>query len=103
MDIVNLLITLVGGAIGGNVAGPATQDKNLGAIANTISGLIGGPLGSYILQALGLLGAATATDGAITSADVMDWSALLKNLAAGGGGGAILTALLTYAKSAMGK
>src|SRR5262245_26147725 len=106
MDITNLIISLVGGAIGGNIAGPATKEKNLGVVGNTLAGIVGGPLGVYILQALNILGSfgtGTAAVGAVTGIDLMDWSALLKNLAAGGGCGAILTALIAYAKSAMEK
>ncbi|MCE5293161.1 MAG: hypothetical protein LLF94_00920 [Chlamydiales bacterium] len=106
MDIVSLIISLVGGAIGGNVAGPATQDKNLGVPGNTIAGLIGGPLGTYIMQALGLLGATTAVTAApdvAAQVSATDWTELLKTLLAGGGSGAVVTALVALIKDAMNK
>ena len=38
MDIINLLISLVSGAIGGNVAGAAMKEKSLGVVGNSIGG-----------------------------------------------------------------
>ena len=39
----NLLISIISGIVGGNVAGAAVPaDKNLGALGNTISGIFGG-------------------------------------------------------------
>ena len=105
MDIVSLISSLVGGAVGGNVAGPATQDKNLGVLGNTISGLIGGAASTYILQAMGVISAiASGSQADVAHAlGAIDWSALLSNLGAGAGGGAILTAIVTYIKDAMAK
>lgn len=103
MDIVSLIISLVGGAIGGNIAGPATQDKNLGVPGNTIAGLIGGPLGTYIMQALGLLGVTTGAPDVVAQVNTTDWAELLKTLLAGGGSGAVVTALVAFIKDAMNK
>jgi uncharacterized membrane protein YeaQ/YmgE (transglycosylase-associated protein family) len=58
MDIINLLIQLLSGAIGGNVAGDLSRSGGLGAPANTLSGAVGGGIGGQILSAL--LGLATA-------------------------------------------
>jgi len=105
MDIVTVLSSLIGGAVGGNVAGPATKEKNLGALGNTISGLIGGAASSYIAQAMGLISAissGSATDVANAMA-TMDWSAILANLGVGAGGGAVLTAIIAYIKDAVNK
>lgn len=103
MDIVSLLVSLVGGAIGGNVAGPATQEKNPGALWNTVLGLIGGGAGTYILQALGVMNNPTEAATAVTHVNMIDWSELLKTLAAGGGSGAIVTAIVAFIKGSMGK
>lgn len=51
MDIVSTIISLVSGAIGGNIAGAAMSQKNLGPIVNTVAGLIGGGVGEFILIA----------------------------------------------------
>lgn len=105
MDIVGLLTTLLGGAVGGNVAGPATQDKNLGVLGNTISGLIGGAAGSYILQAMGVINAMASGSGADVANAVaaMDWSSILANFGVSAGGGAIFTAIIAYVKDALAK
>lgn len=105
MDIVGLLTSLVGGAVGGNIAGPATQDKNLGVLGNTISGLIGGAASAYIAQAMGLITALSSGSPADVAGAVaaVDWSSILANLGVSAGGGAILTAIVAFVKDAMGK
>jgi uncharacterized membrane protein YeaQ/YmgE (transglycosylase-associated protein family) len=42
MDLTVLLIQLVSGAVGGNVAGLANKAKSLGPLLNTILGALGG-------------------------------------------------------------
>lgn len=41
MDVISLLISLVSGAGGGNIAGAAMSDKNLGPLGNSIAGILG--------------------------------------------------------------
>ena len=60
MDMVSLLISLLSGAVGGNVAGAALKDQSLGTVGNSLAGILGGGAGSLILQALGV---ATAGGG----------------------------------------
>ncbi len=55
MDIMGLLVNLVGGGLGGFLSGAALKERSLGAIGNIIAGVIGGTVGSYILQAVGFL------------------------------------------------
>jgi hypothetical protein len=43
--LINLIIQLVAGALGGNGAGNALKDLNLGPLGNTIAGAIGGVAG----------------------------------------------------------
>src|ERR1700758_473739 len=50
--IVNLIIQLIAGIVGGNAVGAALKDYNLGNLGNTIAGAIGGVGGGQILQAL---------------------------------------------------
>jgi uncharacterized membrane protein YeaQ/YmgE (transglycosylase-associated protein family) len=40
--LINLIIQLVAGAIGGNAAGNALKDYDLGMLGNSISGAVGG-------------------------------------------------------------
>jgi uncharacterized membrane protein YeaQ/YmgE (transglycosylase-associated protein family) len=42
MDIVSLIIQLVSGAAGGNLAGKAMPSLNLGTVGNSIAGILGG-------------------------------------------------------------
>ena len=40
--IINLIIQLIAGAIGGNAVGAAAKNVNLGTAGNTIAGALGG-------------------------------------------------------------
>lgn len=95
MDIVGMLVNLVSGAVGGNVAGMAWKEKSLGAIGNTIAGAVGGVAGNYILQAVGILSAAGLADmSAATLATEGGVAAVC---------GAVVTAIVGFVKSKMGK
>ena len=48
----DILINLISGAIGGNAIGKAQKSQDLGVLGNTITGLIGGLLGSTALQGI---------------------------------------------------
>ena len=43
--VIGLIIQLISGAIGGNIAGAAMKQYNLGTVGNSIAGLIGGGVG----------------------------------------------------------
>lgn len=104
-SLVNLLISLVSGAAGGNIAGAAVPaDKNLGTLGNTIAGLLGGGAGGYLLKLLGVLGTAgvtgaTTATGAAPTGTEFDIGSLIANIAGSGVGGAILTAIIGWLKS----
>ena len=55
MDLTALLIRLVTGGVGGNIAGALLKGKSLGTLWNTVVGLLGGGLGGTALDAVGLL------------------------------------------------
>lgn len=93
MDIVNLLISLVSGIVGGNVAGAAMPEKSLGAVGNSITGILGGGLGGIILQALGLF----------NQPGTVDIASILSNIGSGGVGGAIIMIIVALIKNAMQK
>jgi uncharacterized membrane protein YeaQ/YmgE (transglycosylase-associated protein family) len=103
MEIVNLIISLISGAVGGNVAGAAVTDKNLGGIANTVIGLIGGGAGDFILKALGLFATTTATAAGATSGSEFDLTSLLANIGVSGVSGGALTAIIALVKDAVQK
>lgn len=91
MDIVKLLVSLISGAVGGNIAGAAVKENNLGAVANSVIGLLGGVGGDYILQALDLFSKAPATTG-------FDVGAFVANVGVSGVSGAVLVAVVSYLK-----
>ncbi len=94
MDVTTLLIQLVSGAVGGNVAGAAMKKSSLGTVGNSIVGILGGGLGGQILAMLGVGGAEGAG---------LDAGAIVSSVAGGGVGGAVLLAIIGAIKSAMGK
>ncbi len=87
MDIVNLVIGLASGALGGNVAGKV-MNSNMGTMGRSLTGIVGGAGFSAVAQMLGF-GVADPTAGA--GLDVMS---IISNVASGGVGGGILTAIL---------
>lgn len=112
MDVntISIIISLISGIIGGNLAGVGLSEKNLGAIGNTIAGLIGGGAGQFLLKLLGVLGAAGVATGAATGAPPavdatnlanLDLSTILASIGAGGVGGGVLTAIIAYIKNAV--
>ena len=54
MDIVTLLVQLISGAVGGNIAGSLLKKLSLGPVGNSIVGVLGGGLGGVLLNALGV-------------------------------------------------
>lgn len=94
MDLVSLLISVISGAVGGNIAGAAMQDKSLGTLGNSIAGLVGGGLGAALLRALGVLA---------QSGGSLDVGSIIGNVASGGVGGAILLVIVSLIKEAMAK
>jgi len=93
MDVVNLLISLASGAIGGNAAGVAMPDKSQGTLWNSIIGLLGGTGGTMLLQALGFLAGEQGVD--VTS--------ILANVGTSGVGGAILLVIVSLIKKTTSK
>lgn len=105
MDALTTIISLISGAVGGNIAGAAMPEKNLGGIGNTIAGLIGGGVGQFLLKALGVLAAVNAPGATETAAQAhgLDWAAILSSIGAGGVSGGVLTAIVALIKDAMQK
>jgi len=97
LNIVNLIISLLGGAAGGNVAGNLMKDKSLGTLGDSIVGILGGGIGGAILQTLGLGAAAAGGGGSL------DIGSILANVAGGGVGGGILMAVIGAIRSTMAK
>ena len=103
MDWVNLIISLISGIAGGNIAGATlSADKNLGVFGNSISGIFGGAIGNYILQFLGIIAQTGILGPEGTAATAhLDLSSILANIGASGASGAILMAICGWIKSSM--
>jgi hypothetical protein len=91
--IMNLIIQIIAGAIGGNAAGAASRDINLGTVGNSIVGALGGIGGGQLLSAL-----LPALAGA---ANTIDIAAIASQAVGGGVAGAIVTAVIGAIKNKM--
>lgn len=104
MDYIPLIISLISGALGGNISGATAPDKSLGALGNTIAGLIGGGGGAWIAQALGLITqVASHMQGASTGTEHLDVGSIISSIISGGAGGGILTYIAGLIKNAVQK
>jgi hypothetical protein len=91
--MVQILINLVAGALGGLGAGKASPNFDLGTIGNIISGLVGGGvLGQIATLALPSVVAAAQSGN-------LSVSGVISQVIAGGAGGAILTAIVGAIKN----
>jgi hypothetical protein len=91
--IVDLIILLIAGVIGGNAIGKSLPKYDLGALGNTVAGAIGGGPGANGCGDAGLVGAAGCGLGA---------GSIIGPLIGGGVSGAILTIMVSVFKSRMG-
>ena len=93
MGIVNIIIQLVSGAVGGIGAGKIMPKLSLGNIGNIIAGIAGGGLGGLVLNALNI---GTSTGG-------LDISSILTSILGGGVGGGALMGIVSMVKSLVSK
>ena len=91
--LINLIIQIVAGVIGGNAVGAGVKDVNLGTLGNTIAGAIGGGAGGQVLQAL--------IPALALAAGNIDIGSLIGQVVGGGIAGAILTAIIGVVKNKM--
>ena len=91
----DLIISLLGGAAGGNIAGGAMKNYNLGTLWNSVVGILGGGLGSQLLGALGMLGG--------SGGSAMDLGNIGANVASSGVGGAVLLVIVGLVKKMIAK
>ena len=94
MDL-GLIIQLISGAVGGNVAGSLMKNASLGPVLNSVVGILGGGLGGQLLSMLGVGGAEAAGS--------MDITSIITQVAGGGVGGGVLLAIVGLIKNAMAK
>ncbi len=91
MNIVALLIQLISGAVGGNIAGGLFKKLSLGPTGNSIVGILGGGIGGQLLGMLGVGGAA---------AGGLDLGGVLSSIVGGGVGGSVLMAIIGLIRQA---
>lgn len=96
MNVVALIIQLVSGAVGGNIAGALLKKFSLGTALNSVVGILGGGIGG---QLLGLLGVGGGGGGG----GAMDLGSILSSVAGGGVGGGVLMAIIGVIRSMMSK
>jgi hypothetical protein len=91
--ILPIIIQLLGGGLGGNLAGSLLKKFSMGTMGNTILGLLGGGLGGQLLgNVLGGGGGGT-----------LDIMSILSNVASGGVGGGALMTIVGLIRSMMAK
>ena len=96
MWTVNLVIALVCGAAGGNLAGRLLKDYDLGTVGNSIAGIIGGGLGGQILGLILGSGSAAVAGGGL------DIGSIVGQVVGGGLGGGVLMIIVGMIKQIMG-
>jgi hypothetical protein len=97
--IINLIIQLVAGALGGNAAGAAMKQYDLGTLGNSIAGIVGGGLGGQLVAAL-LGGGAAFSSGA--SGGALDLGSIIQSVLGGGVGGGVLMVIVGLIRQMMG-
>jgi hypothetical protein len=88
--LIDLIIQIVAGVIGGHAAGATLKSCTLGAIGNTIAGAIGGVAGVQLL--------AQVMPALASTAGNVDVGALVGQIIGGGAGGAIFAVLAGLTK-----
>ena len=94
MNLIALIIQLLSGAAGGNLAGKLFKNIDLGTVGNSIAGILGGGLGG---QLLGMLGIAGSSGGGL------DLASIIGSIASGGVGGGVLMAIVGAIKRMLAK
>jgi uncharacterized membrane protein YeaQ/YmgE (transglycosylase-associated protein family) len=99
--ILGLIISLISGAVGGNIAGGVLDEHSLGPLGNSIAGIVGGGFGGQLLSALGIVRDVGSDRRA--PAGGFDLGSLIGQVAGGGVGGAILMIIVGLIKQAVAK
>ncbi len=101
MAILPLIIQLISGAAGGNIAGGLLKHLPIGKILRTVVGGVGGGLGGLLLSLLGIGGAAAAAPEVAGAVGGLDLGSILQGVGGGGAGGGILVAIVGMIKKMM--
>jgi hypothetical protein len=92
--MLELIIQLIAGAVGGNLAGGLLKNQSLGTLGNSIAGVVGGGIGGQILSAL--TGGAVDPAAAAAASGGLDIGAIISSVAGGGVGGGLLMVIVGY-------
>jgi len=95
--MLELIIQLASGALGGNAAGKLMPNSSMGTLWNSVAGILGGGLGG---QVLGML---MPSLGAAAASGSMDIGSIIAQVAGGGVGGGIVMTVIGLIKKAMAK
>jgi uncharacterized membrane protein YeaQ/YmgE (transglycosylase-associated protein family) len=90
-----LIISLLSGAVGGNIVGRLYKNLSLGTLWNSIIGILGGGIGGQLLGALGVFGG----DGS----SALNMGNIIANILSSGVGGGVLLAIIGFVKKLMAK
>ena len=88
-----LLISLLAGAVGGNLAGAIVKSIGQGTLINSIAGILGGGLGGQLFALL--FGGAPETG--------VDLDAVVTQVVGGGLGGGVLLAIVSVVRGMLNK
>lgn len=91
-QLLPMLIQLIGGGAGGNIAGSLLKNIDLSRLAQTVIGIIGGVAGGQAINWMGVLESVLGAGGA---------GGMLGNAGVSGVSGAILVAIIGMIKKAM--
>lgn len=94
MEYVPLIIQLISGALGGNIAGSLLKNISLGTLGNSIAGIVGGGVAGQILEQV----FHTAVAGG-----ALDPVAIITQILGGGVGGGVLMAIVGALRGAVAK
>lgn len=86
--VISMIIQLISGAVGGNAAAKVNRGFDLGTLANSIVGALGGVGGGYLLSTL-LPNLIATAEGA-----GFDVAAVATQIVGGGVAGAVVTAII---------
>ena len=84
------IVSLITGAVGGNVAGAIFKNLTLGPVGNTVAGLAGGGIGTAILNA-------------VTGSAASGGGSMVGNIASSGVGSVVVMLIVGVIKNAMAK
>ncbi|MGB7932344.1 MAG: hypothetical protein WCH04_08970 [Gammaproteobacteria bacterium] len=91
-SLISVIIQLISGAVGGNIAGALLKKLTLGPVCNSLVGILGGGIGGQILSAVGVSAGGAGVIGGI-----------LDDIGSGGVGGAILLVVVGLLKKLFAK